>query len=236
MVAPQDACARLHEFLDQLPLYDADINLNLLPKSSGIYYFYEKTSSNWEPSAHAENAKGIVRIGISGGARARVSDHYHGVIPIDTISLDRFCPKDRSIMRKHIGRALLRRPGHPHANYLRIWNVDMTTPAKRKIYQHLRDINVERAIEREVSNVMARNFFFRCVPCNSDAEADNLETSGIGIVSSCPVCYRSSGWLGGWHPHPVVSKGKLWNLKKVTAVYAGPLRLTLLAERIQKSL
>ena len=59
MVAPQDACARLHEFLDQLPLYDADINLNLLPKSSGIYYFYEKTNSNWESSAHAGNSGGI---------------------------------------------------------------------------------------------------------------------------------------------------------------------------------
>jgi hypothetical protein len=110
---PDAACGQLHELLDQLPLYGVNVDLALLPGSSGIYYFYSKTRTLWEPSGHPKASKGIVRIGISGGTRARVSHHYHGVIPIDTMSLDRFCPKDRSVMRKHIGRALLASQGYP---------------------------------------------------------------------------------------------------------------------------
>lgn len=235
-MSPEDACAKLHQLLKQLPLYDVNTNADLLPKSCGIYYFYEKTGSDWEPSWHGGCAKGIVRIGISGGTRGRISDHCLGVIPVDTISLAGFCPKDRSVMRKHIGRALVSRAGHPHANYLPIWNADMTTRASRESYRHLRNIDFEKTIEREVSDVIARNFSFRCVPCNSTAEADDLETSGIGIVSSCPVCRRSPDWLGRQHPNSIISQRKLWNVKKVTTGYTGTLRLELLAQRIRESL
>jgi len=234
-MSPKDACARLHTLLEQLPLYGADVDLDLLPNSSGIYFFYQKTGAHWEPSGHGEPAKGIVRIGISGGARGRVSHHYHGIIPISSINLDTLCPKDRSIMRKHIGRAILNRPGHPHAQYLPIWNADLTTPATRDALRNRRNVEIEKAIEREVSDVMARDFYFRCVAGKSDEEVGYLETSAIGIVSSCPVCRRSAGWLGSSHPNPVISQGKLWNIKKVTAAYAGPLRLDLLARRIAES-
>ena len=235
-LSPKDACATLHELLEQLPVYGADVDLDLLPACSGIYFFCQRTGADWEPSAHGEALKGIVRIGISRGTRGRISDHYHGVIPIADISLNRFCPKDRSIMRKHIGRALLSRPGHPHADYLPIWNADMTTPAKRDAFRGRRNTNIEKAIECEVSDVMARDFYFRCVAGKSDDEVDKLETSAIGIVSSCPSCRRSKSWLGRSHPNPVISEGKLWNVKKVTVACPKPLRLALLARRIQGSL
>ena len=199
-MCPDVACGQLHELLEQLPLYGVDVNLALLPACSGIYYFYSKTGTSWEPSGHPQAPNGIIRIGISRGTRGRVSNHYHGVIPINTMSLDRFCPKDRSVMRAHIGRALLASPGHPDADCLPIWNADMTTPDKRNAYRHLRSIAVEQTIEREVSAVLARDFYFRCVACESDGEADDLETSGIGIVSSCLVCQRSQGWL--WEQYP----------------------------------
>jgi len=139
-------------------------------------------------------------------------------------------------MRKHIGRALLASPGHPNADYLPIWNADMTTPDKRNAYRHLRSIAVEQAVEREVSAVLARDFYFRCMACESDGEADDLETSGIGIVSSCLACQRSQGWLGRQHPRDTISRGKLWNVDKVHSRYSGPLRLNLLARRIQEML
>src|SRR6202022_2805442 len=99
-----------------------------------------------------------------------------------------------------------------------------------------RNIAVEQAVEREVSAILARDFYFRCVACESGVEADDLETSGIGIVSSCPACRRSQGWLGKQHPRARISQGKLWNVKKVNARYSGRLRLNLLARRIQEML
>jgi hypothetical protein len=235
-MSPQDACAKLHELLEQLALRDADCAPDAIPTSIGIYYFYEKTDSVLEASGHKESPGGIVRIGISGGTRGRISHHYHGVIPVHAISLTRFCPKDRSVMRKHIGRALLSKLGHPYSNYIQLWNVDMTTCTKRELYRNRRNIEVEKAIESEVSDVLVSNFIFRCVSCRSDIEAEELEASGIGIVSSCPLCHRSPGWLGRSHPRTVISQGKLWNVDKVNANFKGPLRLDILAERIKESL
>jgi hypothetical protein len=230
------ACARLHELLESLPLYAANVESGLLPSGSGIYYFYSRTGTSWEPSGHPQGPKGLVRIGISGGARGRVHHHYYGVIPIDSISVDTFCPKDRSIMRKHIGRALLSSPTHPNANYLQIWNVDLTSTKNRDAYRHRRNIAIEQALEREVSAILARDFYFRCVPCETAREAGELETSGIGIVSSCLACKRSEGWLGRQHPSETISHGKLWNVRKVNSRFSGPLRLDLLARRIKEML
>jgi hypothetical protein len=222
--------------LEQLPFHGADCAPEAIPKSIGIYYFYEKTDSMWETSGHDACSRGIVRIGISGGARGRISHHYHGVIPIHTMSVTRFAPKDRSIMRKHIGRALLSRSAHPYSAYLELWNVDMTTGVKRGINRDRRNMEVEKTIEHEVSDVLASNFLFRSVSCKSDSEAKALESSGIGIVSSCPICHRSPGWLGRSHPRTVISHGKLWNIQKVNTGFDGPLRLNLLAQRIKESL
>ena len=229
-----EGCSRLHEMLEQLPLRGGGVNPDDLPDGAGIYYFYQKSGDTWEKSGHGNGQKGIVRIGISGGTRGRVSDHYHGVIPIEDIAMDTFCPKDRSIMRKHIGRALLNRSGHPHALYIDIWNVDMTTREKRDAHQHLRDIDTEKSIEREVSEVLARDFEFRCVSGASNAEVDELETSGIGIVASCGVCARSHEWLGRSHLKRVISEGKLWNIMKVKQNFDGPFRLDVLETRIRK--
>jgi hypothetical protein len=197
-MSPQDACAKLHELLEQLPFHGADCAPEAIPKSIGIYYFYEKTDSMWETSGHDGCSRGIVRIGISGGARGRISHHYHGVIPIHTM--------------------------------------DMTTGVKRGINRDRRNMEVEKTIEHEVSDVLASNFLFRSVSCKSDSEAKALESSGIGIVSSCPICHRSPDWLGRSHPRTVISHGKLWNVQKVNTGFDGPLRLNLLAQRIKEPL
>ena len=34
-MSPEDACARLHELLEKLPIYDATVNLDLLPSLVG---------------------------------------------------------------------------------------------------------------------------------------------------------------------------------------------------------
>jgi hypothetical protein len=230
------ACAQLHELLEPLPLYGANVDATFLSSGSGIYYFYSKTGAVWESSGHPRAPKGIVRIGISSATKGRVSHHYVGIIPIDDISLDTRCPKDRSVMRKHIGRALLGSPGHANADYLQIWNADLTATRNLNAYRPRRNIAVEQALEREVSAILARDFYFRCVPCESTREAGDLETSGIGIVSSCSACQRSQGWLGRRHPSEVISRGKLWNVRKVNTRYTGPLRLDLLARRIQEML
>jgi hypothetical protein len=60
------ACARLHELLESLPLYGANVESGLLSSGSGIYYFYSRTGTSREPSGHPQGPKGLVRIGISG--------------------------------------------------------------------------------------------------------------------------------------------------------------------------
>jgi Family of unknown function (DUF6884) len=227
--SPEHACATLHDFLGHLPVFDGTATGDF-PAGCGIYFFYEDAGGAQELSSHKAGSLGIVRVGISSGTGMRISHHYHGVIPIEDITLDTLCPKDRSVMRKHIGRALLNSPGHPCADYLKLWNVDLTKSAERQRFRSQRRIDAEKAVEREVSEVLQRTFRFRYVVAATTEIADQWETQCIGILASCSTCCRSSVWLGRHHPDPVISLGKLWNVRKVNESYRGPLPFDRLTE------
>jgi hypothetical protein len=231
-LSSENACAALHRMLEALPVFDGTVSNDHLPAGCGIYFFYEDAGELRELCSHTPRALGIVRVGISSGTGTRISHHYHGVIPIEAITLDTLCPKDRSVMRKHIGRALLNRPGHPHGDYLELWNIDLTEPAERELVRSQRRIDVEKAVEHEVSEVLQRTFRFRYLVAPTSEIADQWETQCIGILASCPTCRRSSDWLGRHHPDPVISLGKLWNVRKVNESYRGPLPFDL-TERLK---
>ena len=93
-------CEWLHKTLASLPLVRYPFTLNKLPLN-GIYCFYE----DGELNAH-NNKPGIVRVGThkNNNFRSRINDHYL----LDGMSFDNNspAPKDRSIFRKNIGRAI----------------------------------------------------------------------------------------------------------------------------------
>jgi hypothetical protein len=219
---PEHACATLHTLLEHLPVFDHTTTEDKLPAGPGIYFFYQDIGGAHEASSHKGEIPGIVRVGISSGTGTRISHHYRGVIPVNDITLDTFCPKDRSVMRKHIGRALLNTLGHPHSDYLGLWEVDLTKPVARQRVRKQRRVEAEKAVEGEVSEILQKTFRFRCLAAPSSEVADRWETQCIGILASCPTCSRSQDWLGRHHPNPVISRGKLWNVQKVDQRYSGP--------------
>ena len=72
-------------------------------------------------------------------------------------TVDQPPPHDRSMFRKHIGRALLNKTTDP---YLAVWELNFATRKDRNENRHLRDIVREAQIEREVTRILRQTFRF----------------------------------------------------------------------------
>ena len=191
-----EQCKWLHEQLNNRPPpidYDK-LMVRDLPEN-GIYFFYE----NGETWGHGESLLRIVRIGTHTGhdnLRSRISEHY---LPGEyqkrmKFGLDEIAPKDRSVFRKHIGRALLSRDGDA---YLSLWNCDWTYPKVRKQYRDRRNIEKEKSIERKVTDILRQKFFFRFIILgDSKEERQEFEKRLIATVAQCSFCKPSDSWLG----------------------------------------
>jgi len=119
-------------------------------------------------------------------------------------------PKDRSIFRKNIGRALLNKK---RDEYLDIWEIDFTPRGNRERYGHLRDIQKEKAIESDVTRILRENFSFRFTILDSQIErmgGTGLESSLIGTVACCVFCRPSNNWLGNYSPNQKIKGSGLW--------------------------
>lgn len=128
------SCEWLHRQLENLPIFKYPFSLEDLP-SNGIYFFYEK-GEIW---GHNGNQPRIVRIGThkDNNFRSRINDHYLFNERKMNFNEMKPAPKDRSIFRKNLGRALLNKEND---EYLKIWNIDFTPRSNREVYGHLRDI------------------------------------------------------------------------------------------------
>ena len=136
---------------------------------SGIYYFYSKTGTLWKPWASTspkwDSPHRNQQWHPWGGFPTTIMGSSLSIRSASTGSAQR-----TGVMRKHIGRALLASPGHPNADYLPIWNADMTTPDKRNAYRHLRSIAVRAGYRTGGLYGLGQGFDFRCVACESDGE------------------------------------------------------------------
>jgi hypothetical protein len=81
----------------------------------------------------------IVRIGThkDGNFRSRICEHFLLDDSKMTFDATKLAPHERSIFRKHIGRALLFRTADP---YLKVWELDYTPKVNRDLRGHLRKI------------------------------------------------------------------------------------------------
>ena len=133
-------CQWLHEQIERLPLIKYPFDLDNLP-DDGIYFFYE----DGEVWGHGGSKNRIVRIGAhrSGNFKSRMNDHF--VFDKNKMAFNamRPAPKERSIFRKNIGRALLNKE---KSKYLKIWEIDFTDRESRDTKSHLRNIELEKMV------------------------------------------------------------------------------------------
>ena len=202
-----ETCKWLHEELEQLPLMGFPVTFEQLPHN-GVYFFYE-TDEIWGHNGHLLR---IVRIGThkDGNFGSRIAEHY--LVDESKMQFDptKPAPKDRSIFRKNIGRALLKRNKDP---YLEVWEIDFVKRASRHKLSHLRNIAKEQAIEREITRLLRRKFRFRFIVMDvrvARMGTEGIESKLIGTVSRCKACRASSNWLGNHSPKLPIQESGLW--------------------------
>ena len=200
-------CQWLHEQLQARPVVRFPFDEAGLPEN-GIYFFYE----DGEMWGHSGRQPRIVRIGThrDGNFRSRIADHYLSRGRSMDLHVNKPAPKDRSIFRKHLGRALLAKAQDP---YLEIWNIDFTTNRNRRAYGDRRNPAKEREIEEQVSYLLREKFSFRYLELDvAVARMGNkgLEAALIGTVAGCTLCKPSVSWLGRCSPKPQIRQSGLW--------------------------
>jgi hypothetical protein len=218
-------CRRLHEIVQRLPEIKWPFVKEELPRN-GIYFFYEAG----EAAGHGSSLPRIVRVGThrEGNFRSRLADHYVLSERKMLFTALQPAPKDRSIFRKNIGRALLNRANDPYAP---VWELDFTTRARREIYVHLRDVEKEKAVESEVTLVLRERFTFRWIALDGEEQRlghDGLEAAFIGALAGCILCGPSEQWLGLCSPKPKIVSSGLWLEQHLTHPGLTPDRLALI--------
>ncbi|MFZ0914018.1 MAG: hypothetical protein WBQ76_01370 [Candidatus Korobacteraceae bacterium] len=221
--------------LEQLPLFSYPFDISILP-TNGIYFFYEKG----ETGIHFGSKPRIVRVGThrDGNFKSRIAEHFLLKERKMQFTVDQPPPHDRSIFRKHIGRALLNKAADP---YLAVWELDFTTRKGRIENRHLRDIAKESEIERDVTRILRQSFSFRFIEIPDQAQrmgAEGLESALIGTLASCDQCGGSSQWLGNHSPKLQIRESGLWLVqhlksKPLSAVQLETIRLAINRERQQ---
>ncbi|MFH1127576.1 MAG: hypothetical protein V1718_05705 [archaeon] len=211
-----DDCCWLHNALEALPIIQYPFDKNNLP-TNGIYFFFE----NGELWGHESNKPRIVRVGShnDGNFRNRINDHF--LLDESKMNFNHMKPKpsDRSVFRKHIGRALLNKEKD---TYLNIWNKDFTYKEERESYGNLRDIEKEKKIESQITKILRQEFSFRFIIINDQTERigdKGLEKYLIGTLSHCESCKASVQWLGNFTPerqNKIKSTG-LWNIHHINS-------------------
>ena len=117
-------------------------------------------------------------------------------------------PKDNSIFRKHIGRALLIEENKTESFIKNNWNKKKTT--------------VDR-LEGKITERLAKNFSFCVIPLDNEDEIKNLEKALITLLSTYNVLYKdlhtqpipSNNWLGKKCTNKRVQTSGLWNYEFV---------------------
>ncbi len=202
-------CEWLHTTLKDQPQIHFPFDLEGLPRN-GIYFFYE----DGETWGHGGELPRIVRVGThrQGNFRSRIADHFLIGRKIE-LSRMRPAPKDRSIFRKNLGRAIL---NQSRSKYVKTWEVDFTTRTNREHKGALRNLELEAKVEAEITEVLRTRFSFRFVEVREeDARlgSKGLEAKLIGTLSRCGTCTSSENWLGRHSPVRKIRESGLWQVQ-----------------------
>jgi hypothetical protein len=194
------SCQSLHAWVCTLPTYRFPFEDVQVP-TNGIYILFEK-------GEHAHGGRRIVRVGThtgEGQLRSRLTQHFLTE------------NKDRSIFRKHIGRALLARDSDP---FLSDWELDLTSRVAREKHSSHIDHAKQKEVELRVSEYMRQHFSFAVITVARKEERLRLESRLISTVSLCTECAPSASWLGNFSPKAKIRESGLWI---VNELYKEPL-------------
>jgi hypothetical protein len=170
--------------------YSFPFEKNQIP-SNGIYILFEKGEA-----AHSTDR--IVQVGTHTGANqlySRLKQHF--VVE----------DKDRSILRKNIGGAMLNKDGD---NYLEKWELDLTTKKVREASKKIINRERQNEIEKKVSEYIQAHFTFAVLKIDDKDIRLSMKSRIIATVSWCDECHQSDGWLGNYSPKEKIKKSGLW--------------------------
>ncbi|GAA5819310.1 MAG: conserved hypothetical protein [Methanobrevibacter sp. CfCl-M3] len=188
-------CKRVHEYFNNLEKHDFPFNESKIPKN-GLYVLFEKNEYS-----HGMNR--IVMVGTHTGNKSTLVDRLNEHLKEN---------KDRSIFRKHIGRALLNKENDP---FLEWWNKDLTSRENKEIYSDKIDFSKQKEVESKVTEYIRNNFLFVATPIDDLKERKYFEKKLIATINSCGECKPSSNWLGLSHPNKKIGKSGLWNVQNL---------------------
>ena len=188
-------CQQLHEYIKTLPRYHFPFNPDDICQN-GIYILFEKNE-------HGHGGDRIVRVGTHTGQNQlaqRLMEHFVKE------------NKNRSIFRKNIGRVFL---NQTNDDYLKIWNLDLTSKKNRNAFQHLVNEVFQKQLEQQISECLRANFSFSIIEVQDEKRRLELEKQLIQIVSSCEECGPSQTWLGNHSPVKKIRQSGLWQTQHV---------------------
>lgn len=183
-------------------------SLNGIP-GKGIYLFFEDNEKRFIDN----NVLRVVRVGTHAVSKNAKSTLW-GRMRTHLGTSDGGGSHRSSIMRLHIGRALLEcdRPNAPHES----WGIGQS--ASKKI------LTSEKELEASVSKYISKmRVLWLNVPDEPGPNSDRafLEQNLIGLLAgqTGPVDVGTSDWLGYWSPHPAIKRSQLWNVDYTEGSY-----------------
>ncbi|OGW54658.1 MAG: hypothetical protein A2Y81_03615 [Nitrospirae bacterium RBG_13_43_8] len=195
-------CEILHNIFSSMARHKFPFDSSLIPQN-GIYVLFQE-------SEIGHGAERIVRVGTHTGnnqLRSRLKQHFLNE------------NKDRSIFRKNIGRAILRKIKDP---FLEQWEIDLTARKFNDKYSRKIDFDRQKEIESKVSQYIQKNFSFSVFQIEDKTRRLEIESKLISTVSLCNNCKPSSEWLGNYSPKVKIRESGLW---LVNELYKTPFTL-----------
>jgi hypothetical protein len=189
-------CVELHRLVRHGTLHSFPFDVARLPRD-GIYVLFERGETGHDGSR-------IVRVGTHRG---------DGELPSRLLQHFVRENKDRSIFRKHMGRAFLNTD--PCDPYLAEWQHDRTSRAGRARFGEEPDPAKVQAIERDVTQYSQAACSFVAFTDAAESDRMTFESKLISTVSLCDECRASDAWLGLRCTNKRVRESGLWNDKEL---------------------
>lgn len=188
-------CELIHKLTNQLTRHKFPFVDSLIPEN-GVYVLFEKNEIS-------HGCDRVVRVGTHDGnnrLRARLKEHFLTE------------NKDRSIFRKHIGKAILNKRND---DFIAYWDFDLTPKENQKKYSHLIDFDYQKQVESEVSIYIRDNFSFSVFEITDKSKRLEVESKIITTVYLCEACNSSHNWLGCYSPSKKIVDSGLWQVNKL---------------------
>ncbi|MBU0963070.1 MAG: hypothetical protein KKD48_04165 [Nanoarchaeota archaeon] len=191
-------CNTIHQWFNGMKKFTFPFDKQEIPEN-GIYIFFEK-------GEFSHNTNRIVRVGThtsKNQLRSRLQQHFINE------------NKDRSIFRKHVGRALLSKENDP---FLEQWELDLTTRNAKDKHSNFIDFEKQKKIEKQVTKYIQNNVSFVVFQVDDKDKRSEFESKIISTISLCDECKPSQNWLGLFSPKEKIKKSGLWLVKELLKI------------------